>query len=79
MSEFRVLMVCTANHCRSPMAQQMLQYAATTRIGDGRWRVDSAGTNIPGPWPLHEHAATVLADRLPRVTPTPHGHCPPAR
>jgi protein-tyrosine phosphatase len=60
-------MVCTANHCRSPMGQQLLRHAAANRFGDGAWRVDSAGTNIPGPWPLHEHAATVLAARLPRV------------
>jgi protein-tyrosine phosphatase len=69
VSDFRVLMVCTANHCRSPMGQQLLQYAAATRFGDGAWQVDSAGTNIPGRWPLHEHAAAVLADRLPRVAP----------
>ena len=66
---FRVLMVCTANHCRSPMGQQMLQHAAAARFGDGSWLVDSAGTNIPGPWPLHEHAATVLAGRLGEVAP----------
>ena len=64
-----MLMVCTANHCRSPMGQQMLSHAATDRFGDGAWQIDSAGTNIPGPWPLHEHAATVLAGRLPQVEP----------
>lgn len=60
-------MVCTANHCRSPMAQQMLAHAAAGRFGDGVWQVESAGTNIPGPWPLHEHAATVLGQRLGQV------------
>jgi len=49
------------------MGQQLLQFAAAARFGEGAWRVDSAGTNIPGPWPLHEHAAAVLAARLPRV------------
>lgn len=67
MSHFRVLVVCTANHCRSPMAQQLLRRAAAARFGDGAWQVDSAGTNIPGPWPLHEYAAAVLATRLPTV------------
>jgi protein-tyrosine phosphatase len=66
---FQVLMVCTANHCRSPMGQQLLQHAATGRFGEGGWQVDSAGTNIPGPWPLHQHAATVLRQRLGRVAP----------
>jgi protein-tyrosine phosphatase len=47
----------------------MLQHAAAARFGDGSWQVDSAGTNIPGPWPLHEHAATVLAGRLGEVAP----------
>lgn len=69
MTGFRVLMVCTANHCRSPMAEQLLRDAAARRFGDGGWTVDSAGTQIPGPWPLHEHAATVLAARLPTVRP----------
>ncbi len=69
MSEFRVLMVCTANHCRSPMAQQLLRQAASARFGDGAWSVGSAGTNIPGPWPLHPYAAAALADRLPAVAP----------
>lgn len=64
---FRVLVVCTANHCRSPMGQQMLASAAAHRFGDGSWQVDSAGTNIPGPWPIHEHAATVLTHRLGQV------------
>ncbi len=69
MSQFRVLMVCTANHCRSPMGQQVLRHAAATRFGEGAWQVDSAGTNLPGRWPLHEHAVSVLAQRLPRVEP----------
>ena len=64
---FRVLMVCTANHCRSPMGQQLLQQASTDRFGDAGWLVDSAGTRIPGPWPIHPHAATVLTRRLGRV------------
>lgn len=69
MTGFRVLMVCTANHCRSPMAEQMLRDAAARRVGEGVWSVGSAGTHIPGPWPLHPHAATVLAARLPAVQP----------
>lgn len=51
------------------MGQQMLQRAAADRFGAGAWQVDSAGTNIPGPWPIHEYAAAVLAQRLGRVDP----------
>lgn len=61
---FRVLMVCTANHCRSPIAQQLLAHDAAARFGPGGWQIDSAGTAIPGPWPLHELAATVITERV---------------
>jgi protein-tyrosine phosphatase len=70
MSAFRVLMVCTANHCRSPIAQQLLAHDAAARFGPDRaWLVDSAGTDVRAPWPLHEHARAVLAERLPEVAP----------
>lgn len=62
-------MVCTANHCRSPIAQQLLEQASAGRFGAPGWLVDSAGTAIPGPWPIHPHAATVLTRRLGRVAP----------
>ncbi len=68
MTDLRVLFVCTANHCRSPIAEQLLQSAITQRFaGKGEWAVESAGTDIPGPWPLHPSAATVLAERIPAV------------
>ncbi len=66
---FRILVVCTANHCRSPMGQQLLRHSAAGRFGDGAWQIESAGTDVPGAWPMHEHAASVLAGRLPRVQP----------
>lgn len=66
MTEFRVLVVCTANHCRSPIAEQLLTFATAERFGiRNEWRVESAGTDIPGPWPLHASAAAVLAERIP--------------
>ena len=69
MTAFRVLFVCTANHCRSPIAEQLLAHDAAELFGTSdAWQVSSAGTNIPGPWPLHEHAVTVLSQRLPVVT-----------
>jgi len=65
---FRVMFVCTANHCRSPMAQQLLAQATVELFGTAQaWQVGSAGTAIPGPWPLNSNAATVLAERLPAV------------
>ena len=68
LTGFRVLMVCTANHCRSPIAQQLLAYQAIERFGGaGGWQVESAGTSVLGPWPLHEYAKIVLAERLPSV------------
>ena len=68
MTDFRVLMVCTANHCRSPMAEQLLAQRTITMFGQtARWLIESAGTAIPGPWPLHDYARAVLAERLPAV------------
>ena len=68
MTDFRVLVVCTANHCRSPIAEQLLDVATAERFAArGGWSVESAGTDIPGPWPLHPSAATVLAERIPVV------------
>ena len=70
MSEFRVLMVCTANHCRSPIAQQLLAHEAAAQFGsDQAWQVESAGTDVRAPWPMHEYASTVLAERLGEVAP----------
>lgn len=66
MTDFRVLVVCTANHCRSPIAEQLLICATDEKFGvRNEWRVESAGTDIPGPWPLHPSAAAVLAERIP--------------
>lgn len=68
MTAFRVLIVCTANHCRSPIAEQLLVSAAAERLtAPEQWAVESAGTDIPGPWPLHPSASEVLAERLPAV------------
>ncbi|MEP6561809.1 MAG: low molecular weight phosphatase family protein [Nakamurella sp.] len=68
MTAFRVLFVCTANHCRSPIAQQLLSYCAAQKFGSSdTWSVESAGTDIPGPWPLHEYAAAAIGERMPQV------------
>lgn len=68
MTAFRLLFVCTANHCRSPIAEQLLNFSATQRLTpSGGWAAESAGTDIPGPWPLHPSASSVLAERIPVV------------
>ena len=44
MSDFSVLMVCTGNICRSPMAEGVLRHKLAEAGLDGRVSVDSAGT-----------------------------------
>lgn len=56
-----VLFICTANQCRSPMAEVLLRKRLTDY--DLGWTVRSAGTRaIPG-LPMHPLAARALADR----------------
>ena len=64
MTSFRVLMVCTANHCRSPIAEQLLTTAAAARFGAAdNWIVESAGTAAYTVRSIHPHAETVLTQR----------------
>jgi protein-tyrosine phosphatase len=63
MTPFSVLMVCTANYCRSPIAEQLLTAAADARCGTGSWAVSSAGTAAYSVRPIHEFSAQVLTDR----------------
>ncbi len=51
-----VLFVCTANQCRSPMAEALLKSLAVQRGEADRWLVQSAGT-----WAEPERPATQLA------------------
>jgi len=39
-----VLFICTANICRSPMAEEIFRLAINQMDGLGKWKVDSAGT-----------------------------------
>ncbi|NTU63877.1 MAG: low molecular weight protein arginine phosphatase [Chloroflexi bacterium] len=39
-----VLFICTANQCRSPMAEALLKSLAAQRGESDRWQVQSAGT-----------------------------------
>lgn len=50
-----ILVVCTGNICRSPIAEGMLRDALTARFGDGAPEVSSAGTwGIEGSSPTAE-------------------------
>ena len=54
---FNVLFVCTANQCRSPMAEQLLRVALAD-LGY-QWHVESAGISV-APGPAHPLAVQVL-------------------
>jgi protein-tyrosine phosphatase len=54
-----VLLVCTGNICRSPMAEHLLRHA----LGDTPLTFRSAGTIARPGEPMSRHAVTVLADR----------------
>ena len=64
MSTFNVLVVCTANHCRSPIAEQLLSAAVAEQFGDANsWNISSAGTDVDRIRPLHQFAEEVLRER----------------
>ena len=64
MSTFNVLVVCTANHCRSPIAEQLLSAAAAEQFGESTaWNISSAGTDVDRIRPLHKFAEEVLRER----------------
>lgn len=58
---FTVLVVCRANHCRSPLAEHLLRVAASERDLD--WQVSSAGTQARPGLAMHPFAARILAAR----------------
>lgn len=63
-TEFRVLFVCTANLCRSPMAEYLMRQVLTQKWGpelaDG-WQMRSAGISATENLRVHPYAAAVLA------------------
>lgn len=59
----RILVVCTANQCRSPMAEGLIRAAAAARgLGD-RVVVTSSGTWAEDGHPATRHAVVTLAER----------------
>ena len=64
VSTFNVLVVCTANHCRSPIAEQLLTAAVAEQFGDDNsWNISSAGSDVDRIRPLHKFAEEVLRER----------------
>lgn len=58
---FRVLLVCHANHCRSPLAEHILRQEASLR--QLNWEVSSAGSHAQPGQRMHRSAAGILAKR----------------
>lgn len=56
----RVLMVCTANLCRSPMMEFLFRDELTRRAID--WQVSSAGTRARPGLPAYPHTIKVLGE-----------------
>lgn len=59
--EFSVLVICHANHCRSPLVEHVLAQEAELRLLN--WSVSSAGTHANPGRRMHPSAAAVLARR----------------
>lgn len=59
--QFVVLIVCTANLCRSPMAEHLLRVAMHTVVQEPPWVVRSAGSRARDGGPMHHHTAQVLS------------------
>lgn len=62
---FRILIVCHANLCRSPMAERLARTAVAERLGAaaGGFEVTSAGTHARTGRPMHPLAAEVLREQ----------------
>jgi protein-tyrosine-phosphatase len=58
-----ILIVCTANICRSPMAEVLLQRKLDEGETPGTWRVGSAGTWAEDGFPATDYGIRVMADR----------------
>jgi protein-tyrosine phosphatase len=58
-----VLLVCTGNLCRSPIAEHVLRALLAEHGGGDEITFRSAGTRALDGQPMHPHALAVLADR----------------
>jgi protein-tyrosine phosphatase len=58
-----VLFVCTANICRSPMAEAILKSKVAEEENASGWRVESAGTWASGGQPAAKFSRQVMQER----------------
>ncbi len=54
-----ILFICTANQCRSPMAEVIGRDKLTRSYPDAHWQVGSAGVRAVDGYPATPHSATV--------------------
>ena len=62
LEPFRILVVCQANHCRSPLIEHLLREALPRDTEPG-WEITSAGTHARPGVPCHPHIARILRKR----------------
>lgn len=60
---YTLLFVCTANQCRSPMAQFLAQQRLSSHPSTQDWAVRSAGVHVADPMPIHPLAGAELTRR----------------
>lgn len=58
-----ILFVCSANQCRSPMAEVLFEALLAERGEAGDWRVESAGVWAYGGSPATGYAQTVVGEQ----------------
>lgn len=57
-----ILLICTANQCRSPLAEALLRRQLTEREPNLSWTVESAGTWATGDRPAHMQMSRVAGE-----------------
>ena len=60
---FTLLYVCTANLCRSPIAEYLTRELAAAQLSEERWVIGSAGVRATAGHPVHPRAAAELSRR----------------
>lgn len=57
-----ILIICTANQCRSPVAEALLRRQLAEQTDHEAWRVESAGTWAAGARPAHPQMCQVARE-----------------
>lgn len=60
---FHILMVCTANLCRSPLMEHILRQSLIASAADPGWTVGSAGMQATEGKPMHPNSQRILSER----------------